>query len=79
MPEGQYYNPYFIAGPALAMPPPLADGQVAYAQNQDETESTTCRRPSTSIRRDVTAFLMWAAEPHMVERKAIGLVVMVYS
>ena len=28
--------------------------------------------------KDVTAFLMWAAEPHMVDRKAMGLTVMVF-
>ena len=28
--------------------------------------------------KDVTAFLMWAAEPHLVERKATGLTVMVF-
>ena len=28
--EGTYYNPYFIAGKSLAMPPPLSDGQVTY-------------------------------------------------
>ena len=75
---GQYYNPYFIAGPALAMPPPLADGQVAFAQNQDETELNDVPETLDQYSRDVTAFLMWAAEPHMVERKATGLVVLIY-
>ncbi len=28
--------------------------------------------------KDVTAFLMWAAEPHLVDRKAMGLTVMVF-
>ena len=37
VPDGSYYNPYFISGPTLAMPPPLSDGQVTYAQNQDES------------------------------------------
>jgi ubiquinol-cytochrome c reductase cytochrome c1 subunit len=75
---GQYYNPYFIAGPALAMPPPLADGQVGYAQNQDETELNDVPETLDQYSKDVTAFLMWAAEPHMVDRKATGLTVMVY-
>ena len=75
---GQYYNPYFIAGPALAMPPPLADGQVAFAQNQDETELNDVPETLDQYSRDVTAFLMWAAEPHMVDRKAMGLTVIVF-
>ena len=28
--------------------------------------------------RDVTAFLMWAAEPHLEARKAMGLKVMIF-
>jgi ubiquinol-cytochrome c reductase cytochrome c1 subunit len=75
---GQYYNPYFIAGPALAMPPPLADGQVSYAQNQDETDLNNVPETVDQYSKDVTAFLMWAAEPHMAARKAMGLTVMIY-
>ena len=51
VPDGSYYNPYFISGPSLAMPPPLSDGLVTYAQNKDESPRTTCRRRSTSTRR----------------------------
>jgi ubiquinol-cytochrome c reductase cytochrome c1 subunit len=78
IPEGQYYNPYFIAGPSLAMPPPLHDGDIAYAQNQDETEVNDVPATVDQYARDVTAFLMWAAEPHMVERKQLGLTVMIF-
>lgn len=67
---GTYYNPHFIAGPALAMPPPLSDGQVTY----DDGAPTTVEQYS----RDVSAFLMWAAEPHLVERKATGFVVLIF-
>jgi ubiquinol-cytochrome c reductase cytochrome c1 subunit len=76
--EGQYYNPYFIAGPALAMPPPLSDGLISYAQNQDETAVNDVPETIEQYAQDVTAFLMWAAEPHMVERKAMGLTVMIF-
>jgi len=27
---------------------------------------------------DITAFLMWAAEPHLIERKRIGFQVMIF-
>lgn len=67
---GTYYNPYFISGPALAMAAPLSDGQVAYDDEAPETVE--------QYSRDVSAFMMWAAEPHLVERKATGFVVMIY-
>jgi len=76
--DGLYYNPYFIAGPALAMPPPLSDGLVEYAQNDDESADNDVPETTDQYSKDVTAFLMWAAEPHMVERKAMGLTVMVF-
>jgi ubiquinol-cytochrome c reductase cytochrome c1 subunit len=76
--EGQYYNPHFISGPALAMPPPLSDGAVTYAQNTDETEVNDVPETVDQYAKDVTAFLMWAAEPHMVERKRMGLTVMIF-
>lgn len=76
--EGTYYNPYFIAGPALAMPPPLSDGQITYAQNQDENAGNDVPETVDQYSRDVVAFLAWAAEPHLVERKRTGLSVMVF-
>ena len=76
--EGQYYNPYYISGAALAMPPPLWDDQVTYAQNGDENPENDVPQTVDQYARDVSAFLMWAAEPHMVERKSMGLVVMVF-
>jgi ubiquinol-cytochrome c reductase cytochrome c1 subunit len=76
--EGQYYNPHFISGPALAMPPPLSDGQITYAQNADETDVNNVPESLDQYAMDVTAFLMWAAEPHMVERKSMGLTVMIF-
>jgi ubiquinol-cytochrome c reductase cytochrome c1 subunit len=77
--DGQYYNPYFVSGPSLAMPPPLvSDGQVTYAQNADETQVNDVPETIDQYAKDVTAFLMWAAEPHMVERKSMGLTVVVF-
>ncbi len=67
---GTYYNPHFISGPALAMAPPLSDGQVVYDDGAPQTLDQYAR--------DVSAFLMWTAEPHLVERKATGLVVMIF-
>lgn len=68
--EGTHYNPYFIAGPALAMAAPLSDGQVTYDDGSPQTVD--------QYSRDVAAFLMWAAEPHMEARKKTGFSVMVF-
>ena len=70
IPEGTYYNPYFIAGKSLAMAPPLSEGIVTY---EDGTPETVDQYAS-----DVAAFLMWAAEPHLEERKKMGFRVMVF-
>jgi ubiquinol-cytochrome c reductase cytochrome c1 subunit len=78
IPEGQFYNPYFVSGPSIAMPPPLSDGLVTYAQNQDETDVNDVPETVDQYSRDVAAFLMWTAEPHMVNRKSMGLTVMIY-
>jgi ubiquinol-cytochrome c reductase cytochrome c1 subunit len=70
LPEGTYYNPYYMYGPSLAMAPPLSDGQVTYDDGAPETVDQYAR--------DVAAFLMWAAEPHLEERKQTGFSVMVF-
>ncbi len=69
VPEGKHYNHYFPGG-IIAMPKPLSDGQVEYT---DGTPATV-----DQYARDVTAFLMWTAEPHLVARKRMGLQVMLF-
>ena len=61
--DGMNYNKYF-PGHQIAMPQPLHDGQVTYA---DGTPATV-----EQMSRDVVTFLEWAANPEMVERKQIG-------
>jgi len=69
--EGTLYeNPYF-AGHLIAMPPPLAEGAVAYTD--PETPQTVEQYAA-----DVTHFLQWAADPHMEERKRMGIVVLAF-
>ncbi|SDR34175.1 cytochrome c1 [Pseudovibrio sp. Tun.PSC04-5.I4] len=70
VPEGQYYNPNFIAGATLAMAPPLYDEAVEYSDGSPMT--------TDQYARDVTAFLMWAAEPHLEARKQIGFGVLAF-
>lgn len=76
--EGLYYNPYFIAGNALAMPPPLSDGLVSYAQNQDEDPGNDVPETVEQYSKDVTAFMAWSADPKLEQRKAAGFGVMVF-
>ncbi len=82
-----YYNKYFakgavpdsckdehghveIQGSWIAMPPPLSDDIVEYA---DGTPATIDQMST-----DVSAFLMWAAEPKLVARKEAGFTAVVF-
>ncbi|RJG44200.1 cytochrome c1 [Mesorhizobium sp. DCY119] len=68
--EGTHYNPYFIAGKSLAMAKPISDDQVTYDDGAPQTVD--------QYSRDVSAFLMWAAEPHLEARKQTGFRVMAF-
>ncbi len=71
IPEGTYYNPYFISAVSTKMPPPLTkDTLVKYDDGTPESVEQNSK--------DVTAFMMWAAEPHMEERKKTGFRVLVF-
>jgi ubiquinol-cytochrome c reductase cytochrome b/c1 subunit len=69
LPSGSHYNTYF-PGHAIGMPNPLSDGQVTYSDGSPQTVAQYAK--------DVTAFLMWTAEPHMEQRKRIGFQVMIF-
>jgi cytochrome c1 len=68
---GLSYNPYF-PNHQIAMPAPLvSDGQVTWPEgNPAATKS--------QMARDVVAFLMWAAEPKLEERKRLGVQVVIF-
>jgi ubiquinol-cytochrome c reductase cytochrome c1 subunit len=84
MSAGKYYDPYYPGdmtsawhgkgpppmGGAISMPPPLADGKVTF----DDGKPSTVKEEAM----DVAAFLAWAAEPKMEERKAFGFGAMIY-
>lgn len=84
MASGQYYNPYMPGdmtpfwegeghvppGGFIAMPPPLRDGQVTYDDDAPETVD--------QYSKDVAAFIAWASEPRMVERKQAGVGVLIF-
>jgi cytochrome c1 len=69
MREGSYYNPYFPGG-QISMAPPLSDELVEYTDGSPMT--------TQQYAKDIAAFLMWAAEPKLEERKRIGFQVMVF-
>ena len=69
VPTGRFYNEYF-PGHLIAMPPPLQDGIVDFA---DGTKATV-----PQMAHDVVTFLQWAANPEMVQRKQIGVRVVLF-
>ena len=72
VPDAMNYNRAFPDPHFTAMPNPFAagDGDIKYT---DGTPATVA-----NYARDVTAFLSWAADPQLEERKRLGLLVMVY-
>ena len=85
VPAGKYYDPYIAGdmtpywkgdpnhvprGGVIAMPPPLAPGKVTF---DDGTKSSLSQEAW-----DVAAFLEWAADPKMEERKQVGLAALIF-
>jgi ubiquinol-cytochrome c reductase cytochrome c1 subunit len=66
---GLHFNPYF-ANLNLAMAPPLKDGAVTYANGPKATVD--------QMAKDVSAFLVWTAEPKLVKRVWTGWAVFFY-
>ena len=54
----------------MKMPNPLSDDQVTYDDGTPQKVDQYAK--------DVSAFLMWAAEPKLEERKRIGFQVMIF-
>lgn len=85
VPPGKYYDPYIAGdmaaywhgdpnkvpkGGFIAMPPPLIDDRVTFDDGKKATVSQEAK--------DVAAFLEWAADPKMEERKQTGVAVMLF-
>jgi ubiquinol-cytochrome c reductase cytochrome c1 subunit len=81
----KHYNPYFPGdlgsswtgphdktpeGGVIGMPPPLGTGKVTF----DDGSPSTVKQQA----KDVVAFLAWASEPKMEERKQFGFGAMIY-
>jgi ubiquinol-cytochrome c reductase cytochrome c1 subunit len=84
-PPGKYYNAAFPGdlssywkgdpnavpiGGFISMPPPLTDCKVTF------DDGTSCKLGQEA--RDVAAFLQWASDPKMDQRKQTGIAVMIY-
>ncbi len=67
--DGVYYNTY-MPGHKIMMAEPISEGVVEYA---DGTEATKAQ-----IAKDVTTFLVWAADPHLEARHKMGFKVFFY-
>ena len=68
--DGLHYNPYFIAGDALAMGNPLSDDSVDYDDGTPQTVDQYAK--------DISAFMAWAADPQLEERKQRGFIVILF-
>ena len=67
--DGVHYNKYMY-GNKIRMAAPLSDGLVEYS---DGTTATV-----EQMSKDVTTFLMWAAEPHLEARHQMGFKAIIY-
>ncbi|MBL6621857.1 MAG: cytochrome c1 [Rickettsiales bacterium] len=67
--DGMYYNIYY-PGKQIAMPSPLSDGLVEYADNTNATID------QMSV--DLVNFLQWTAEPEMEARNRMGIKVILF-
>ncbi len=67
--KGMNYNPYF-PGHQIAMPPPLTDGAVTFADGTPSTVDDEARA--------VVQFLAWASDPTLEARHQTGLKVVLF-
>ena len=67
--DGVYYNKY-MEGNKIKMSQPLIEGIITYSDGTNATEE--------QMAKDVTAFLTWAAEPHLEARHKLGLKVLIF-
>ena len=67
--DGVYYNKY-MPGNKIKMSAPLSEGIVEYS---DGTQTTT-----SQMAKDVTAFLVWTAEPHLEAQHKMGFKAIIY-
>jgi len=67
--DGVYYNKY-MPGHKIKMAEPISEGVVEYTDGTEATKS--------QIAKDITAFLVWAGDPHLEARHKMGFKVFFY-
>ena len=67
--DGVYYNEY-MDGNKIKMAKPLIEGIITYSDGTNATEE--------QMAKDITAFLTWAAEPHLEARHKTGIKVIIF-
>ena len=67
--EGVYYNKY-MPGNKIKMSEPVYDGIVEYSDGTNATKA--------QVAKDVTAFLVWASEPHLESQHRMGFKTILY-
>ncbi|MDC6465728.1 cytochrome c1 [Pelagibacteraceae bacterium] len=67
--DGVYYNKY-MPGNKIKMSEPISDGVVEYSDGTNATKA--------QIAKDVTAFLVWASEPHLESQHRMGFKTIIY-
>ena len=67
--DGVYYNKY-MPGHKIMMAEPLSDEMVEYVDGTEESKA--------QMAKDVTTFLVWAADPHLEARHKMGFKVFFY-
>jgi ubiquinol-cytochrome c reductase cytochrome c1 subunit len=72
---GNHFNLYY-PGQIVAMPNVLFDGAISYTP--EGSDRPVAPETVAQYAKDVTAFLMWTAEPHLEQRKRIGFQVMLF-
>ena len=67
--DGVYYNKY-MPGNKIKMSEPILEGIVEYADGTNTSKE--------QIAKDVTAFLVWASEPHLESQHKMGFKAIIY-
>ena len=67
--DGVYYNKY-MSGNKIKMSKPLSEGIVEYSDGTNATKA--------QVAKDVTAFLVWASEPHLESQHRMGFKTIFY-
>jgi cytochrome c1 len=75
--QGQYYNPV-MEGSKIAMPPQLQPQEGVFEYQSEFEGQNPPEATVEQMAADLTEFLAWSADPKLEERKAAGLMSLIY-